>query len=577
MKKIIPFCLMALTLACNKEGAAPEQPDYTNDIGKLPGRPKVLYLVVDGARGLSVRDLKPPTIWKMRDSAVYSWNGISDSLLTDGGNWANLLTGVKAVKHGIQGNDYTNANLTQYPVVFQRIREARPDIRTMAATASADLSGKIIGNTVTENKPAGNDAAVKDAIIAELQKDDAAVVFGQFNGVAQAGAQGGYDISVPAYRDALLRVDGYVADIMKAVYARKTYADERWLVVLTSSRGGAWTQDPEDSTVMGNPKMNTFTLFFNNRFQSKVIVKPQDLRVPFEGKAVRLTGDVAGTAIRARAADATIGDMNTLKGMTIECKVKLNKGPNGNYRFSHPPFLSKTANRSGSTLGWALFKNDQGVVFYLSDGVTNLQAPNNAGQGGKNTDDGNWHTFTAVVDRVGNTYYVGVFVDGANKVSRTWTGTTDIKSTTPLTVGFNPTTFGNAFDGYITDVKIWNVAIPDEIVKLWAPRTYINKDHIYYDNLIGYWPCMDGAGNRFKDYGPQKKDLLLEGAWQWSQFSDMSTFLLPGISDGTKYVPNTLDIPYQVLEWLGIRREDSWNLDGHAWPAEFRDFPVFLN
>ena len=115
------------------------------------------------------------------------------------------------------------------------------------------------------------------------------------------------------------------------------------------------------------------------------------------------------------------------------------------------------------------------------------------------------------------------------------------------------------------------------IIKLWAPRTYINKDHIYYDNLIGYWPCLDGSGNRLKDYSKTKKDMLLQNNYQWTAFSDLSDYLFPNVQDATKYVPNTLDIPYQVLEWLNIKREDSWKLDGHSWPAEYRDFPVYVN
>lgn len=577
MNKFIPLFLLATLLACNKKAEnVLGDVEYRNDIGAMPGTPKVLYLVIDGARGLSVREIKPPTIWKMRDSAVYTWNGISDSATVDGANWATMLTGVRAAKHGVKENDYSNSQLAKYPVFFQRIKESSPATRTVAITSSPDLSTQLIGNTVTENKSAGSDAAAKDAIIAELKKDEASVVMGQFRDVATAGNQYGYDVSVPEYTAAILKTDGYVKEIMNALYARKTYASERWLVVVTSSRGGAWQQDPEDSTAMGNPKLNTFTLFFNSRFQSKVIVKPQDLRIPFEGKAVRLSGDQAATAIRGRCVDNTIGDPGKLEGMTAELKMKLNRGPNNNFRFSVPPFFSKTKDRTGSTIGWALFKNGAGTTMYVADGVIKGELNTNNDNGGKNTDDGEWHTYTVVFERSGGNIKMSLLVDGGNKKSVTLASSASIVAPEgPLTVGFNPSNFGNAIDCYIADVKIWNTAIPDDVIKEWAPRTYINKEHFYYNNLIGYWPCMDGSGNRFKDYGPNKKDMLIGGAYQWTPFSDKSNYLLPGIADGTKYVPNTFDIPYQILEWLGIRREDSWGLDGHTWPAEYRDFPYY--
>lgn len=577
MNKFIPLFLLAVVMACNKKAESVlGDVEYRNDIGLLPGTPKVLYLVIDGARGLSLREIKPPTIWKMRDSALYTWNGIGDSAAIDGGNWATMLTGVRAVKHGIVNNDYSNSKLDKYPVFFQRIKETKPDMRTVAITSSPDLSTNLIGATVTENKSAGNDAAAKDAIIAELQKNEATVVLGQLKGVAEAGAQFGYDASVPEYRDAILKADGYVKEIMSALYARKTYQNERWLVVLTSSRGGAWQQDPEDSTAMGNPKLNTFTLFFNSRFQSKVVVKPQDLKVPYEGRTVRLTGDVANTAIRGRCVDNTLGDIGKLNGLTAELKMKLNRGPNNNFRYSVPPFFSKVKDRTGNSIGWALFKNGPGTTLFLADGDKKAEMTANSDNGGKNTDNGDWHTYTVVFERSGDTYKASLFVDGGNKRTVTFVSTKDIIAPEgPLTIGFNPSNFGNAIDCYITDVKIWNVALPDDVIKDWAPRTYINKEHFYFNNLIGYWPCMDGSGNRFKDYGPNKKDMLIGGSYQWTPFSDNSSYLLPGISDGTKYVPNTFDIPYQIMEWLGIRREDSWELDGHSWPAEFRDYPLY--
>ena len=445
MNKIIPLFLMMMVIgqvACNKKAEnALENTEYKNDPGKLPGKPKVLYLIIDGARGLSVRDLKPPTIWKMRDSAVYTWNGISDSAIVDGGNWANMLAGVRAVKHGVNGNDYTNSKLDVYPSFFQRIKEASPGMRTAAFCASADLSAKIIGGGATENKPLASDALVKDAVIAELKKDEATVVMGQFHGVATAGDQFGYDVSKPEYANAILQVDGFVKEIMQAMYARKTYADERWMVVVSSSRGGTWTMDPEDSTAMGNPKMNTFTLFFNSRFNSKVIVKPQDLRAPFEGKAIRFYGDGTGAAVRAQCVDATIGDAGS-GSLTVEMKMKLNKGSNNNYQFSYPPFFSKTANRSNSTIGWAFFKSGAGTNLFLADGNLNIQV-----ESLKNTNDGNWHTYTAVINRSGNTYYASLFIDGENKKTKTLTSSIDITSPAPLTLGFNHTTVGNTIGG----------------------------------------------------------------------------------------------------------------------------------
>ncbi|PSL46248.1 type I phosphodiesterase/nucleotide pyrophosphatase [Chitinophaga niastensis] len=578
MKKIIPLLGVAAILslcACNKESKDTlDGKVYTNDPGKLSGKPKVLCLVIDGVRGETMRSLKPAVIWSMRDSAVFSWSGIGDVSGADGATWADMLTGVTGKQHGVIGDDYTKADLVNHPVFTKYLKDAGVLSRSAAFCAAAPLSQQLIGNSMDVNKVFTSDTDVKNAVINELGNDSATIVFAEFNQVNAAGKQYGYDESIPQYVNAIQDADNKVGEIMNALRARKNYADENWLVIVTSNHGGTWPVAPQDAdgTPFTNPVQNTFTLFFNPRFESQVIVRPENIRVAYEGSTVRLFGP-PDSYVRAEIAD---GDFYNIQGrnMTFEAKVKFNKGPNGNYTFSYPPFFGKCTQRSSANPGWAFFRNGSNISFYVADGTTKAEV------GSGNFKDGDWHNITGTVEINGNTVNTALFIDGDNKVTGSIVNANinGFKTDRNTILGYFEAVFTDQYvDMYMTDVRIFNTVVSDETIKLWAPRTYVNRAHPNYANLIGYWPCTDGKGAVFTDQSPSKKNLSLKGKYTWSSFSDLSGYLFPVIPNQEKYVPNPADIPFVILGWMKVPVQADWNLEGKAWPANYRDFPIPAN
>ncbi len=571
---MIPLLGVAAMLAfgaCNKDsqGVLREQ-EYNNDPGKLSGKPKVLVLVVDGARGLTLQSIKPPVIWNLRDSAVFSWNGISDTSGANGAGWADILTGVTSAKHKVNGNDYTHADLATYPVFSKRLKDAGANIRTAAFCASAALSQQVVGNNMDENKLLASDDAVSAAVINELGNDNAGIVFAEFNGVDAAGKQYGYDESVSQYTDAIYQADARIGDIMTALRARKNIGNENWLVVVTSNHGGPWPVRPEDNdgTPFSNPVQNTFTFFFNPRFESQVIVRPENIRVPYEGSEVRLFGPPDNN-VRAEINDGNFYNING-RNMTFEAKVKFMPGPNNNYTYTWPPFFGKCTQRSGTNPGWAFFRNGRNISFYVADGSQKAEI------GGGDYADGSWHTISGTVEISGTTVKTALFIDGDNKatgqiVNANIAGLSTTKNTV---LGYFEAVFSTQYiDMYVSDVRIFNTVVSDENIKRWASRTYVNASHPNFNNLIGYWPCLDGQGAVFADKSPSKKNFSLLGKYKWEAFSDASGYLFPVIPFQEKYVPNPADIPFAIFDWLHIPVQADWGLDGKAWPARYRDFP----
>jgi hypothetical protein len=575
MKKIIPFLGLAVILAlfaCNKERThLMDGKAYANDPGKSSATPKVLVLVIDGARGQTLRSMRPPVIWSMRDSAVFSWDGVSDTSGANGAGWADMLTGVTSAQHGVNGDDYTNKNLATYPVFTQYLKAAGVVSRSTAFCASAVLSQQLIGNSMDVNKVLTTDVDVTTAVVDELKNDSAALVFAEFSGVDAAGKQYGYDESISQYSSAILDADNNVGNIITALRGRKNFANENWLVVVTSNHGGYWPVplEDQDGTPFSNPQQNSFTLFFNPRFQSEVVVRPENIRGPYEGKTVRLYGP-SDKYVGAENADGTLYDIGS-GSLTIEAKIKFNKGPHGDYTYSYPPFLGKIASRYGSTAGWAFFRNGKNIAFFVGDGSASKTVYPTVG-----ISDGEWHSLSATATKVGSSYQLAVFIDGENKGSDyLMSSMPAIRSTSNTRMGYLPEVFSDEYiDMYISDVRIFNTVVSDENIKAWAPRTYITKFHPNYENLIGYWSCLDGKGGKFADRSKSQKDFSLRGNYTWTDFSNMSNYLFPQLSNAEKFVPNPCDIPMVIFNWMKVPVQTGWNLQGKGWSANYRDFPT---
>lgn len=97
------------------------------------------------------------------------------------------------------------------------------------------------------------------------------------------------------------------------------------------------------------------------------------------------------------------------------------------------------------------------------------------------------------------------------------------------------------------------------------------------DNLIAYWPCNreeDFGLSRLKDYskyapGDGSTDFVIEGTpFYVSGISEASDIVKPPLeSDVTFYHQcyNSVDLPYEMLQWLGCSIDIDWKLEGQGW------------
>ena len=551
-RKFSWFCigLLAILGACNQpfDRMIPER-EHTDVPDVAFGKTKVLYIIVDGARGTSVQNAQAANLKSLLPASIYSWNGISDiDASTNAASYATMLTGVKAGKHGIKSDDFSANHLAEFPVLFKRIKASDPTLKTAVYTTSPLLKNNL-STDATLSQQLSDDAAVKSAVISDLEKDQSSLVVAQFSGVDVAGKRSGYDLSFPAYKAAILQFDGYVGEMIGALKKRPKYKEEKWLVVISSNKGGMFTLPPNenDNTIFSNTEINTFTIFYNPAYTTRILTKPF-LGTKFPGNFVRFSGDLK--AVNA-ANDNSIYNFGE-SDFTIEIKVKKNA-----LNFSYPSIVGKRKDWTHGDIGWNIFL--EGPYWML-----NARGNKNVTRQVKGADmpAGTWNSIAVVCVTKNGKRYIRTFTNGKFNTESEITDLGLFDNSFPVTIGRYPS--NGAMDGYLSDVKIWKTAIPDATIAQFACDGYIDKGHPYYDYLISYWPMTDAAGTSFKDEGMAKNDLILQGgAVTWQNLADL--ICSPPATNLTALVPGTVDIPAQIYGWLRVPRQESWLLDGRAW------------
>jgi len=582
----LTLCLLVFASSCNKDfdKVVPDSPDNNGNVTyKVP---KVLYLIVDGARGTSVRDAGTTTLRGLIDSAVYTWTGLSDNTnYTDATNWSDMLTGVKKEKHNVLTEDFAGNKLSNYPVIFERIKSLRPTFRIASFASSDVLKSKLTGGTDISESFAGDDDALTSRLVDFVKSDTASLILGQFSGVEKAGKTSGFDNSFAPYKAAINKFDTQVGEIYAAIKSRPSYKNENWLIIVTSNKGGNFTLPPaqDDKTIFSNANVNTFTIIYNNKYKPTFIPRPF-LGNVYSGSAIRFKGDpdrIKGVVQGSAANNAF--NFGPDDDFTVSVKIKKGKSKNtskGDYWYEWPSVVGKRNNSSWGQAGWNICLFYNGWRFFGAGGQDNS---NGDEVGGLDFSGDTWHDLTFVVQKKADGFrYISMYTDGikgitnkegANAKNPTLndirlSGKPNYNNTDPLTVGF----VGGDINGdrgvinvNLAELKIFRTALSETVIKQYSCDPTMETTHPAYDFLAGYWPMVDGTGGIIKDNGPFAADFKLEGDYKWETFSDL--MCSPSITNLGVLVPKNSDIPTQILSWFNIPRQESWGLDGRVWIA----------
>ncbi|GLZ42988.1 alkaline phosphatase family protein [Actinokineospora sp. NBRC 105648] len=214
-------------------------------VGHAAAHPqKVLFIGIDGLLFDKIAPADAPTL----DGLIASGSAAKTTLYANpmaptlsGPGWATLATGTWPDKHRVLSNSWgTTTNLATYPDFLTRLEQAKPGLSTFAAATwdplVDDSAGKaIFSGSVDLRVNGANDTDTTDRAAARLRDvgPDASVVV--LDDVDAAGHSCG--AASTCYLNAIATTDRRVKQLIDAVKARPTYADEDWTYLVSADHG----------------------------------------------------------------------------------------------------------------------------------------------------------------------------------------------------------------------------------------------------------------------------------------------------------------------------------------------------
>lgn len=214
-------------------------------------RRRVLYLGIDGCRFDAIGVADTPNLDRLMAEGCYSNTTLilgeryqkNDTI--SGPGWSSILTGVWADKHGVHDNSFQGKNYEDFPHIFARLKEVRPEAFTASVVDWIPIQTNIVSGADigTISPPINNDYVPADAEGAKmiskiLTEKDPTFVFYYIGQVDETGHKYGFHPTVKEYIEAIERADQHVGEVLAAMESRKTFEDEEWLVLVTSDHGG---------------------------------------------------------------------------------------------------------------------------------------------------------------------------------------------------------------------------------------------------------------------------------------------------------------------------------------------------
>ncbi len=557
--------LLLMFISCKDEFGRliPSNEGKQDTVDLVYGKPKVLLLIVDGARGESVRTANIPTMNGLLNHSIYSWVSLSeehDITNTTGADLSNIITGVSQNKHLVIGDNFKNNNFQTFPTVYTRVAANMKTPEFKVYSSSKIFVDNLAPTTVA--KLENSDEEVVKDVKEGLKQPELTMLTAHFTAVDKAGKSGAYDNSSAVYKAAIENFDKQVGEVIQALEQRPAFKKENWLVIITSSKGGPFEIPPaqNDNTIFSNPNVNTFTIFYSPKYKSRYINKPY-LGSRFSGDFLRFK---SGIYAELTEGDNPVFDLGDKEEFTIELKVKKNKGPNNTYKFpNYPSFIGKREKwESGApTNGWILaFKED----YWMFNG----RGPNGSGEvNGPKLNNATWNNVTIVGSltsegkRIVKTYTNGL--PGNEMDISSWGS---ISSPAKFRLGLiNGGSNWNEGDYYLADIRFWKAALPLAVISQYNCQVGINEEHPYYANLAANWPVVGTVTNGvLYDEGPYGNTLKLGNSNY--EISKLNDFLCaPSVETINTLVPKNTDVTAQIFSWLQIARQENWQLDGRVW------------
>ena len=549
--------------SCNKDFPNTLRSEYPNDTANVAlKQKKVLYILLDGVRGNAIKTLSPPNLAQIVRKSIYTYDGLADftaTPITNASGWATALTSVSSNQHKVVSENFAGNQIANFPTIFTKFKQLQPKLRTASIVASKAINDYLAVDATFKANFENDDLGVKTAAINELKNENASIVLAQFHSAELAGMADNYtDASIP-YTNAITQLDTYVGELMTALAARPNILKEDWMVVIASNKGGTVPVAPADANfgAYSDPAKNNLIIFYNPRFVTQIAPRPDATAFPYSGYAPTFipNSSTAGTAISSNTA---IGNFGTSGEFTLMFKLRDN-ALGAQY---YPHFFGK---RPG--VPYDVVANGWGFLFGGNDYQFDYGGTPRIGGG--TVRDGLWHTIAIRISMVGSSRILHLFTDGVLKnPAGNAINTKSTDNTAPMRIGGD---INSGVNINMKDLALYNVAFSDADL-IAAMRKEILPGSPKFANLLSWWPANESTGNIIEDKSGNGNNFTIVKNVTRVPFNDVSPNVSPEITESSyRVVINSVDIPFQIYQWMGVIVPSTWMLEGKTWKPTYTD------
>jgi hypothetical protein len=228
------------------------------------GERKVLTIAIDGLRPDALIAADAPNIDSLIDGTFFGTNGPSGILVTyaqsehltfSGPGWGSYMTGLHVDRHGADTNDFENVvpGTTDWFTPLEAFDPALNTHRVITWVIAHDSIPSGADTSTVFEYDANGDELMTNQVVDLMQSPATDVVMTFYSDVDGAGHTCGFSPTAPCYLAEIADTDEQIGQIMTAIAARPSFANEDWLVLLTTDHGGLGTGHsgglPEQRTI----------------------------------------------------------------------------------------------------------------------------------------------------------------------------------------------------------------------------------------------------------------------------------------------------------------------------------------
>ena len=204
----------------------------------MNARKRALLFGIDGCRPDALIAAKTPHLDRLIAQGAFHPSVQTGVITISGPNWSDMLTGVWTDKHGVHDNTFAGANYDAYPHLFQRFKEAQPNLKTASIVNWAPINQHIL-SSADFARECGSDALVEYETLKHLQDADSDFIFLQLDEVDAAGHKHGYAPDSAGYLAAIVENDRIIGAIVAEIENCPDFAEENWLILVSTDHGGS--------------------------------------------------------------------------------------------------------------------------------------------------------------------------------------------------------------------------------------------------------------------------------------------------------------------------------------------------